>query len=218
MRFFTADHHFGHANILKYTSRPWDTLEEMHEELIGRWNNVVSDNDYVLVLGDFTYRGGMGVLADVVPRLNGDIALLCGNHDLPWIGHAKRDKQTNKPIQSSVDSVQRRALAYAEVGVHILSTGDPVDVWFSDQPRAAHMHHFPYEVDDRHGSRFIEYQMKNDGAWLLHGHVHEAWKVRGRQINVGVDVHPNYAPFSEDEILAIIARGPVLTEEAEVSP
>jgi calcineurin-like phosphoesterase family protein len=218
VRFFTADHHFGHANILKYTERPWDTLEEMHEELIGRWNNVVGLEDTVVILGDFSYKGH-DALDDVVPRLNGRKILVCGNHDLPWIGNVKTDPIYGNWVQSSVEKVQRDLLRYMDLGIDVMSQGAPIDVLFNDLLAGeVHAHHFPYEVDDRHGSRFARFQMEDDGGWLLHGHVHEAWKVRGRQINVGVDVHPNYAPFSEDEILAIIARGPVLTEEAEVSP
>jgi len=32
--YFTADHHFGHANIIKHTNRPFDSLHEMNRALV----------------------------------------------------------------------------------------------------------------------------------------------------------------------------------------
>jgi calcineurin-like phosphoesterase family protein len=95
-----------------------------------------------------------------------------------------------------------------DIGIDVMSQGAPIDVLFNDLLAGeVHAHHFPYEVDERHGSRFAEYQMVDDGAWLLHGHVHEAWTVKGRQINVGVDMWGGH-PVSEEQILDIINAGP----------
>ena len=51
--FITADLHLGHANIIRYCGRPYRDVNEMNEDLIRRWNSVVSDNDRVFFLGDF---------------------------------------------------------------------------------------------------------------------------------------------------------------------
>ncbi|MEN9358901.1 MAG: hypothetical protein RL095_436 [Verrucomicrobiota bacterium] len=46
--FFTGDQHWFHENIIKYTQRPFQNVEEMHEELILRHNAVVGKNDVVI--------------------------------------------------------------------------------------------------------------------------------------------------------------------------
>ncbi len=78
--YFTSDTHFGHENIIKLCDRPFQTIEEMDEGLISRWNETVSEGDTVYHLGDFSFRGARG--ADHYrAQLNGDIHLLAGNHD-----------------------------------------------------------------------------------------------------------------------------------------
>ena len=77
---FTSDTHFGHKNILIYESdaRPFETLEEMHEVLIDRWNSVVRDGDTVYHLGDFAFGQQWVSIAE---RLKGRKKLIMGNHD-----------------------------------------------------------------------------------------------------------------------------------------
>jgi calcineurin-like phosphoesterase family protein len=75
---FTADTHFGHANIIRYCQRPFRDANHMNEVLIARWNAVVKPTDTVYHLGDF----GTGPVVRLVrPRLNGTIRLILGNHD-----------------------------------------------------------------------------------------------------------------------------------------
>lgn len=48
--------------------------------------------------------------------------------------------------------------------------------------------HFPYEGDhDGREDRYQQWRLRDEGAWLINGHVHGAWTLRNRQINVGVD-------------------------------
>lgn len=78
--FFTSDTHFGHANIIRFCNRPFRNVEEMNEVLIENWNKVVSKGDTVFHLGDFAF-GGSSVWNSIIPRLNGHINLIIGNHD-----------------------------------------------------------------------------------------------------------------------------------------
>lgn len=68
------------------------------------------------------------------------------------------------------------------------------------------MEAFPYSGDHTEEDRFEKYRPIDEGLWLLHGHVHCAWSVNGRQINVGVDVR-DFTPISILEIKKIILQG-----------
>lgn len=78
--FFVADPHFWHKNIIKYENRPFNSTEHMNEELIKRWNKVVSRSDKVYVLGDFALANREKI-TDIVSKLNGYKVLVMGNHD-----------------------------------------------------------------------------------------------------------------------------------------
>ncbi len=78
--FFTADTHFGHANIIKLVSRPFESVEAMDEALIQNWNSVVGPADTVWHLGDFEFRSAEDQ-TKYFDRLNGNKNLVVGNHD-----------------------------------------------------------------------------------------------------------------------------------------
>jgi calcineurin-like phosphoesterase family protein len=80
MIYFTSDTHFGHHNIIKYCDRPFEDVDHMNEELVKRWNAVVSPDDEVYHLGDFC-MGKKSRPKMWLPRLNGTIHLIRGNHD-----------------------------------------------------------------------------------------------------------------------------------------
>jgi len=81
--FFTADQHFGHANIIKHAKRPFADVTEMDHRLIDAWNARVTNRDLVYHLGDFAWRTGK--VAAYAKQLKGAIILIRGNHD-PKLG------------------------------------------------------------------------------------------------------------------------------------
>jgi calcineurin-like phosphoesterase family protein len=90
MKWFTSDTHFGHANILKYDSRPFATIEEHDESLIERWNAVVSSGDVVYHLGDVAWHSRISMPIDMLlARLHGTKILILGNHDAGPVEKAK---------------------------------------------------------------------------------------------------------------------------------
>ena len=79
--FFTSDLHLDHGNIIKYCNRPFTDPLSMTEQLILNWNNQVSTDDCVFVLGDFLWNKDIDRLNSVTNRLNGKKVLIKGNHD-----------------------------------------------------------------------------------------------------------------------------------------
>lgn len=80
MNYYIADTHFGHANIIRYDNRPFDSVEDMDKVLIANWRNTVSSNDTVYVLGDFSWYKEKETL-EILDELTGHKILVRGNHD-----------------------------------------------------------------------------------------------------------------------------------------
>ena len=79
--FFIADTHFGGENIRRYENRPFENAAEMDEKLIENWNRVVTPEDTVYVLGDFSDYADTKKEAEILVKLNGTKILVMGNHD-----------------------------------------------------------------------------------------------------------------------------------------
>lgn len=87
--FFTADHHFGHRNIIKFCQRPFETAMEMDDEMVRRWNEKVGPEDEVYHLGDVGLINP-DILKKILNRLNGKIYLVKGNHEHSALRCAER--------------------------------------------------------------------------------------------------------------------------------
>jgi calcineurin-like phosphoesterase family protein len=81
MKFYISDLHIGHENILQYDNRPFKNTDEMHKQIIIRWNRVVKPTDEVYILGDFAWKNAIG--DEVLSQLCGRKFLILGNHDRP---------------------------------------------------------------------------------------------------------------------------------------
>ena len=179
---FTADTHFGHANIIRYCNRPYASVEEMDADLVRRWNERVADGDTVWVLGDFALGRLERSLAHA-GRLKGRLRLVVGNHDRPFTGDAARRARWEETyLRAGFETVEHGAVPFLLAGRHRVT-----------------LCHFPYAGDSQDTDRYLERRPPDDGLPLVHGHVHEKWHRNGRQLKVGVDRN-GYAPLSEAEV------------------
>lgn len=188
---FTADQHFGHERIIELCDRPFSSVEHMNAELIRRWNEMVEDGDTVYVLGDLA----LGTIAETVPltsQLRGNKILVPGNHDRCWQGNPRV-----RPID-----IER----YITAGFTIID-GPLTLIRDRKSDRSNGLDwllcHFPYAGDSQDDDRYLDHRPENKGQWLIHGHVHNEWLVKDRQINVGVDQW-DYRPASSAQIRTLI--------------
>lgn len=80
MIWFTSDQHFYHKNIIKICRNRFDTIEDMHKEIIYKFNSKVKKDDIVYFLGDFSF-GSVAKTKEILEQLNGRKNLILGNHD-----------------------------------------------------------------------------------------------------------------------------------------
>ena len=81
--FVISDLHLGHANIIRYCSRPflYSMSEEMDSVLIRNWNVVVSSKTPIYHLGDLSYGKHAHPAEYYMRQLGGEVMYLAGNHD-----------------------------------------------------------------------------------------------------------------------------------------
>jgi calcineurin-like phosphoesterase family protein len=173
MIYFTSDTHFGHANIIKYSGRPYKDVPHMNEMLIQNWNEVVQSTDTIIHLGDFA-MGPKTEHAGFLKRLAGYKILIRGNHD-----------QSEEKM---------KAQGWNEVYINRLLEIDGKKVYLS---------HVPPRSEDPYGDRFYHTEFTPEppehDIWFC-GHVHEKFLRRGNIINVGVDVW-NFRPQTFQTLL-----------------
>ena len=83
MIFLISDTHFNHNKEFIYKPRGFNNIEEMNTTIISKWNEKISRDDDVYVLGDFFLGTDIEFIKTTLPILNGKIHLIIGNHDTP---------------------------------------------------------------------------------------------------------------------------------------
>ena len=80
MIYYIADMHFGHTNVIRFDNRPFADTEQMDEVLIQNWNERVTADDTVYVLGDAFWKNEENSIR-IMQQLQGHKHLIQGNHD-----------------------------------------------------------------------------------------------------------------------------------------
>ena len=174
---FTADTHFGHANVIRYCERPFSSLQEMDDTLIRNWNQVVHPEDTVYHLGDFTLAGTEEA-HHYFSQLNGTISIIPGGHDKRWL-----HKWEYVPGLGQ--------------SVAILPPLHTIRLSISglEQPQLIVLCHYSMRVWDR----------SHYGSWHLYGHSHGNLPPLKNSLDVGVDCW-DYRPVSA-QIISQTIRG-----------
>ena len=89
MIYYISDTHFNDQKIFDKCKRPFESLDEMKETIIKKWNNKVKDTDIVYVLGDIGKDDNPSTI-DIFKKLKGHKHLIVGNHDHDMIDAIKK--------------------------------------------------------------------------------------------------------------------------------
>lgn len=194
---FTSDLHMWHSNILKYNpNRSYPDVQTMNEGLIRNWNSVVKPGDIVYCLGDFSFNYRSIELYSY--RLNGKKYFVPGNHDFCH----SYNKKSRDPVKRTewIDK-------YEQQGWIVLPEQTEFNIIGHSTVNICHM---PYAVAKDHlteqgDDKYAKYRPKDDGRWLLHGHIHSTSQkhLDKRMIDVGVDAN-NCFPINLNDIKALI--------------
>lgn len=163
--FFTSDPHFGHPFVAGL--RGFDSVAAHDTALFERWAAVVRPADQVWVLGDLALSKLTEALV-ITAGLPGEKHLILGNHDKAHPVNRDSHKWQRRYLEvfASVQTMARRKI----------------------QGKSVMLSHFPYDGDHTVEQRYLQYRLRDEGEWLLHGHTHSALRYDGgRQIHVGLD-------------------------------
>lgn len=209
--FFTADQHVGHDAIIALCGRPFRDAEHMNHEIRDRYNERVSPGDTVWWLGDAALGGITESLA-FLSGFNGRKYLISGNHDRSFHDY---DGGYADPARLQRWSDRYRDEAGFEgvvTGAGMLGRG-AVPIRTRVGGAVVDLSHFPSTGEPVEGfsERHTAYRPRSGSHPVVHGHVHNRWKVRDidrvRHVNVGVDVW-GFRPVSADEVAACLASPP----------
>jgi calcineurin-like phosphoesterase family protein len=75
-----SDQHFFHKNIIAYSERPHDNVDQMNEYMIANYNEYVGEDDICIWGGDVGFKGTT-IINELLEQCNGYKILIVGNHD-----------------------------------------------------------------------------------------------------------------------------------------
>lgn len=178
--YFSSDWHLFHKNVLRFDNRPFKDVYEMHEVIEDNWNDIVTDDDVVVYLGDLSFarREDIQSVYDMLDRLKGEIHFVLGNHDkFDEIKRITRFKTVSDYLEVRIRE-QKEKLGQVETLFCCM--------------------HYP----------IYSWNKSHHGSYMAHGHCHgnlhhgedASFYDNRRVIDVGCMLH-DYKPISYKEII-----------------
>lgn len=157
---FTSDTHFGHANAITFTDRPFGDVDAMTEGLLAVINKRVTATDQLYVLGDFSFKLNLAQARAVRERINcQNVHLVPGNHDRDW-------SNVNEPLTRGVFIVEPPIKVIKAQRRKIVMSHYPMMDWQGLGHAAIHLHghiHAPAAYNERNRSlRLLRYDVGVD--------------------------------------------------------
>lgn len=157
-----SDLHIGHENVLRFDSRPFETVEEMNSSIIGELEKLRS-NDILIDLGDMFWNLTEDECIDILKKIKvHKFYKAVGNHDKDLYYYGKDGR----------------------LGSFFTQMSDILDLrikWEGHTYRLA-LSHYP----------LLEWNHKNHGSVMVHGHSHGSLDVYDRSsTDLRVDIGYN---------------------------
>jgi len=206
--FFTADTHYHHRNLVRGESkwastrgcRDFDTLEENDKKLIEGINSTVGVDDVLFHLGDFSF-GDIKYYKEFRSQIKcQNIYLIYGNHD-GWI--IRND--------SGLQGLFKECSFYREVtynGQKIIMSHYGFRVWNKSHEGSWMLHGHSHGTLSPSVSGPLITELLDKGKEselrMLAAGTHPDVHSNGKTMDVGVDTHWDFRPYSFDEIAEIM--------------
>lgn len=87
---FTSDIHFSHKNIIRYSNRPFASVDDMNDSIINNINARVSRDDILYHLGDFSFCDIDSTIAIINRITCNNIHFVLGNHDKNFLNNRQK--------------------------------------------------------------------------------------------------------------------------------
>lgn len=209
MIYYTSDTHYNHKNLIKGISnwtdasgcRDFKTKEEHDDTLIHNINKCVKADDILFHLGDVAFQGREKII-EFRNRINcKTVHLILGNHDTDI--HADAELQQ---IFSSVDF-------YREININgqkIVICHYPLRTWnkwhHGSWMLHGHCHgKLQHQIPATLLKKLLE-EKEMDVLWsLANNETVDGYCPNGKSLDVGLDTHPQFRPYSHTELVEIMA-------------
>lgn len=152
-----SDHHFFHKNIIEYSRSYFSSVQEMHDYIITKHNETITDEDIVIFLGDFSFK--KQEIKELNSKLRGIKCMILGNHDSQTISKSFLELGFNEvfPFPIKFDN--------------LYLSHEPLINEFST---------------DLNLSLLIK-EFSQDTTSNIHGHIHTTERISNRHVNVACE-------------------------------
>ena len=212
--YFASDTHYHHKNICKGVSswknteycRDFSTLEEMDRALIDGINRTVGADDVLFHLGDFSFGDIKYYKQFRSQIICQNIYLIYGNHD-GWI--IRND--------GGLQGLFKECSFYREVtfnGQKIIMSHYGFRVWNKSHEGSWMLHGHSHgslqpSVSGHMITHLLDQKRYGDLRMLAEG-THPKYHANGKTMDVGVDTHWDFRPYSFEELQEIMAERKVM--------
>lgn len=191
---FSSDIHFGHANVIGFSNRPYENIDDMKHKIIMNHNRLVKPEDLVVHVGDIFFYHTPEEMKEVLSQMNGRKVLVRGNHD------QKPRQMMNAGYEICVEQMEFIIANERVLVSHYPYRMEANLMRYLKIKKKVHklLGLRPVFFEKYHERRPID-----EGKFLIHGHTHDVGQTKNRMIHVGVDAW-DYKPVNVQKIANMI--------------